>query len=87
MEEEIKDYVVFGGEANPSLDFLLSLILSKIETGQPYNAGGLFDQPYFLTAFVERWVRDALKERQVIQKATPSSPQEDDFLRALKGLL
>lgn len=53
------DYIISGEMNNPKLNVLIEIVRSKIMSGQPYVSGGLIDQPYFLVAYVEPWVRSA----------------------------
>jgi hypothetical protein len=60
MEIELKDYLQLGGE-NIQLYILVDLVNARVKTGLPYRAGGLFDQPYFMLAYVEPWIEEAYK--------------------------
>lgn len=88
MEDTLKDYILDHRSDNPSLNFIIDIVLSRIRSGTPYVAGGLLDQPYFLTAYVERWIRESLDELKALapKKPTPSSPEDMDlFLELLRG--
>lgn len=85
MEDELKDYILDGRSDNRALNALINLVVNRIQSNSLYVAGGLFDQPYFLVAYVERWIRESLKEMEALapKKPTPESPGDLDFLMEL----
>ncbi len=58
MEDELKDHVLFNGR-DPLLNILLDMVNARSNTQLPYREGGLFNQPYFMVAYVEPWVKQA----------------------------
>jgi hypothetical protein len=80
MEEELKDYILVGDTSNPFLNVLIDLVMARLESGEPYRAGGLFDQPYFLKAYVEPWVQQAREERKALNKVSVDALNFDQFV-------
>jgi hypothetical protein len=84
MEDELKDYVLLSYNNNPALDVIIDLVRCKKESGMGYRAGGLLDQPYFMTAYVECWVNQALAERRALE--APQKPPMHDEELLMAGL-
>lgn len=79
MENELKDYMLTEDQSNPHLNSIINLVLDRLTTGHPYRAGGLFDQPYFLVHYVERWVREGMEELRAARRLPESVQSVDDL--------
>jgi hypothetical protein len=66
MESELKDHILLGSDSS-ILNILVDMANARLKTGLPYRSGGLFDQPYFMVAYVEPWVEEAYAEIGKIQ--------------------
>lgn len=67
----MKDYVLEQRDDDPVLNFLIRLVTVRRSTQTLYVAGGLLQQPYFLMAYVEPWVKEALDEARKVNRLLP----------------
>lgn len=69
MQSALHEYVLEGRTDIYTLNVLLDIVNARISTGQPYVQGALMDQPYFLVAYIEPWVKEAYGVYKAMHKA------------------